>query len=270
MDDFVMPKIASVGLYSTLDSAKNTSVSLNHKNTFFEIVLPLEKGGIAYIDGESHAILENTVVCCKPGQVRQAETSFKHYYLHLMVGEGQLFDILTSLPVFIELESVVSVKEIFASLHYLFHTKNPEDTILIYSLVLKLIHTLSQFIPAQIVKRNSESYRNRVVELTIEHINANLSSDLSLQKMSDTFNFSPIYFHKMFKSATGKTLHDYIAERRIRKAIDLMLSTDRTLTQIAYECGFSSQSHFGYVFKKKMGVAPRTYAKSISEKSTLP
>ena len=110
---------------------------------------------------------------------------------------------------------------------------------------------------------------SRIIERTMEYIDANLSADLSLQTISDTFNFSPIYFHKLFKSSTGKTLHDYIAERRIEKAIDLMLSTKMTLTQIAYECGFSSQSHFGYVFKKKMGVSPRAYTKSLAPKTAV-
>ena len=72
--------------------------------------------------------------------------------------------------------------------------------------------------------------------------------------------------HKVFKASTGKTLHEYIEDRRIKKSINLLISTDMTLTEIAYECGFSSQSYFSYAFKRHTGLTPRDYAKNIFEK----
>ena len=58
-------------------------------------------------------------------------------------------------------------------------------------------------------------------------------------------------------------LREYVEDRRIRKAVNLLIETDLTLAEIAYECGFSSQSYFSYAFKKKMGLTPREYAKEI-------
>ena len=52
----------------------------------------------------------------------------------------------------------------------------------------------------------------------------------------------------------------------LHKAVELLISTEMTLTEIAYECGFSSQSYFSYVFKKRMKLAPRAYAKKIALK----
>ena len=76
-------------------------------------------------------------------------------------------------------------------------------------------------------------------------------------------SFSPIHFHNTFKRTVGKTLRDYIEEQRIKKATDLLLTTNYSFTQIAYECGFSSQSYFSYVFKRRMNLAPREYAKKM-------
>ena len=59
------------------------------------------------------------------------------------------------------------------------------------------------------------------------------------------------------------TLREYVEDRRIRKAVNLLVETDLTLSEIAYECGFSSQSYFSYAFKKKMNLTPREYAKEI-------
>lgn len=75
---------------------------------------------------------------------------------------------------------------------------------------------------------------------------------------------SPIHFHNCFKSAVGKTLHEYVEEQRIKVAVNLLLTTDLTLTQIAFQCGFSSQSYFSYVFKRKMQTTPRKYVEQLN------
>lgn len=62
------------------------------------------------------------------------------------------------------------------------------------------------------------------------------------------------------------TLREYVEEQRIKKAIHLLLTTDRSLTAVAYECGFSSQSYFSYVFKRKMKTTPRQYIDSLYQK----
>jgi AraC-like DNA-binding protein len=73
----------------------------------------------------------------------------------------------------------------------------------------------------------------------------------------------------------GKTAEEYkgvldelisTEEQRIKKAANMLLTTDYTLTKIAYECGFSSQSYFSYAFKRRMNVTPREYAKKVFNK----
>jgi AraC-like DNA-binding protein len=61
-------------------------------------------------------------------------------------------------------------------------------------------------------------------------------------------------------------LREFVEEQRLQKAINLLISTDMTLSEIAYECGFSSQSYFSSVFKQKMKITPREYAKKIQQK----
>ena len=78
-----------------------------------------------------------------------------------------------------------------------------------------------------------------------------------------TSNPSSITVYDYSRSSTGKTLRSYVKEQRIKKAIELLLSTEDTLTQIAYSCGFSSQSYFSNAFKKKMNCTPREYVKKM-------
>ena len=59
------------------------------------------------------------------------------------------------------------------------------------------------------------------------------------------------------------TLREFVEEQRIQKSMHLLVSTDLTLSEIAYECGFSSQAYFSYVFKQKMTLTPREYASKV-------
>ena len=58
-------------------------------------------------------------------------------------------------------------------------------------------------------------------------------------------------------------LREYVEEQRIKKAIHLLMSTEYSLTQIAFACGYSSQSYFSYVFKRRMKKTPREYIREL-------
>lgn len=258
---------AEVVLAGVYNGRKSREVSPNRKTVMFEIELPIDNGGVSYIDDENHQISENIVICAKPGQMRHTKFPFKCYYLHIIVNEGPLLDILNSLPNYIEISDTSEIKAIFVSLNEHYNNGGAEDEILMQSLILKLAYMLNS-IAAGLVRKNHRPKSNNceVIEKTVAYIKSNLSSDLSLQCLASEAKFSPIYFHKLFKKSTGKTLHEYVEDQRIKKAVDLLVSTDMTLSQIAYECGFSSQSYFNYIFKRKKGITPREYTKSVIER----
>ena len=263
MKSIILPEIVAIGIYNAQAVFKNRSVSPNRRTAMFELEIPMENGGMTYIDDTSHSILENTVICAKPGQTRHTRLPFRCYYVHIIVKEGRLFDILSSLPNYIELKDPNAVREIFVSLYESHNSTSLEADVLTQSLLLKLVYTLNKKVSAAKKTYLPKSSNRKVIEETVQYIKDNLSGDLSLTLLSERVNFSQIYFHKLFKASTGKNLREYIEEQRIKAAIELLTSTDKTLTQVAYECGFSSQSYFSYVFKRKMGVTPREYIKKL-------
>jgi len=266
MKNITLPNIVAVGIYNAQIVYKNKAVSPNRKTTMFEIELPVEDGGTSYINDSSHQICENTVICAKPGQTRHTRLPFKCYYVHIIVKEGRLFDILSSLPSYIELSDAGEVKAIFSALCESYNSGTAKEDILSQSLLLKLIYTLDKKVASSGSVYLPKSSNRRVIEETILYIKNNLAGDLSLKLLSERVSFSQIYFHKLFKASTGKNLREYIEEQRIKKAIELLTSSDKTLTEIAYECGFSSQSYFSYAFKRKTKLTPREYAKMIYSK----
>ena len=131
------------------------------------------------------------------------------------------------------------------------------------SLILELIHTLvndsTKFTLINRIKTNNY----KAIEQTLSYIQENLTADLSLETLANKAGFSPVHYHNVFKASTGRTLHEYVEEQRIKKAANLLVTTNYTLAEIAYECGFSSQSYFSFAFKRKMNKTPRKYAAVI-------
>lgn len=262
----ILPEIVAVGIYNSAVFVKNRSVTPNRKTTMFELELPIETGGISYIDSEQIAINTDTIICVKPGQIRHTRLPFKCYYIHMILESGELYDILVNTPNFLITERADDYRKIFEQLCEYEKSALQSDKIKLYSLILDLVHMLSRD-SRRHQTSIGEGYSNReVIEKVIRYIKGNLDSDLSLEKVSAYANLSTIHFHNCFKSSTGRTLHDYVEEKRIKRAMDLLLTTDMTLTEIAFACGFSSQSYFSFVFKRRMKMTPREYAKTINSR----
>ncbi|MGZ5566768.1 MAG: helix-turn-helix domain-containing protein [Limisphaerales bacterium] len=72
-------------------------------------------------------------------------------------------------------------------------------------------------------------------------------------------NTSTFHFCKMFKKATGLNFTDYVSRVRVEKAKNLLLNPNLRISEIAYEVGFQSLTHFNRVFKKITGQSPSHY-----------
>ena len=257
-------KIESVGIYNSKTVAQDGVATRNRITSMFEIELPITEGGISYIEAEHSRITTDMIICAKPGQARHTVFPFKCYYVHLMIPMGYLYDTLASLPDFLRISDATEYARIFTEIAEYYGTYTRRDEIKVESLLLELIHKLACDADGQ---SNISSYGNKshqMIERALEYIKANLSEDLSLERVAATVSHNPIYFHGVFKRALGKTLREYIEEQRIKRSIHLLMTTEMTLTEIAYECGFSSQSYFSYAFKRRMGTTPRRYAGLIS------
>lgn len=261
--DISLPEIVAVGIYNSKLAAKNKVITKNRKTTMFEIEIPIEEGGISYVNSEGMKIEPDMVICAKPGQTRHTKLPFRCCYIHMILKDGALYDLLMKLPVFLKTAKAEKYREIFSKLckYYDFALEN--DKIIMYSLVLELVYTLSGDSQKQLYRDKMKNNNYEIIEKVIKYIKENLSSDLSLEAIAKYASLSPIYFHNCFKASTGKTPHEYVEEQRIKKANNLLVTTDWTLTRISNECGFSSQSYFSYAFKRKMGMTPREYTKEV-------
>lgn len=81
----------------------------------------------------------------------------------------------------------------------------------------------------------------------------------TVKYFADKVFLSPNYFGDLIKKETGKTAQEYIQNKLIDTAKELIAGTNKTVSQIAYELGFQYSQHFNRIFKKNVGQTPREY-----------
>ena len=94
------------------------------------------------------------------------------------------------------------------------------------------------------------------LEKVLEYTNANYTLPLRIDEAAALAQMSPAYFSTFFKKNMGISFTDYVNKCRVVKVVELVESTDDTVTSIAFACGFNSMSNFYQAYKKFKGGSP--------------
>jgi AraC-like DNA-binding protein len=92
-----------------------------------------------------------------------------------------------------------------------------------------------------------------------QFIGENLAGKLSLGLVAKSVNAGRFYFSRIFKKATGLNFTEYVVRLRIERSKNLLLNPNLHVSEVAYEVGFQSLTHFNRVFKKISGRTPTSY-----------
>ena len=95
------------------------------------------------------------------------------------------------------------------------------------------------------------------------YIRRNKTGNVTLEQAAAVAKMSAKSFCRFFKANTGKTLVEYLHELRIGEACRLLLETDQSVSEIAFECGFNNLSNFNRRFRELKSVTPREYRRRI-------
>ena len=127
--------------------------------------------------------------------------------------------------------------------------------------VVKLLSIFAQHISmaSNQILIQRENAEPPVITRARQFIQENQTEDLSLGQVARAVNTSIFYFCKMFRKSTGLNFTDYMSRIRVEKAKNLLLNRNLRISEIAYEVGFQSLTHFNRVFKKIMGQSPSDY-----------
>ncbi|MEW6187085.1 MAG: GyrI-like domain-containing protein [Thermodesulfobacteriota bacterium] len=104
----------------------------------------------------------------------------------------------------------------------------------------------------------------------IDYIQDHYSEDLNLTGLAGIACFSKYHFHRLFRELTGETVTEFLRRIRLEKAaVKLILETDKDITEIALDCGFSSSQNFARSFKKYSGITPSSLRREFNWDSVI-
>jgi AraC family transcriptional regulator len=92
-----------------------------------------------------------------------------------------------------------------------------------------------------------------------DYIDAHLDRDIKLADLAGAIGMSQFHFCHMFKQSIGTSPYQYLLQQRIERAKQLLKQTDRSVTEIALDCGFNSHSHLSKQFRQLTGLTPKAY-----------
>lgn len=167
-----------------------------------------------------------------------------------------LIDALVGLPVR-HFKGASSMKKVLESVLDLLQRENTAlNRLIVYN---KLTNLLLTVIKCATAGKRRSVHAVRIVDVK-RYIEENLDVNLSIETLAARENLSESHFKGWFKKEMGITPMDYVARRRIEKAKQLLINEPSvSITQIAFDLGFSSSQYFATVFKQYTGIRPSEF-----------
>jgi len=142
-----------------------------------------------------------------------------------------------------------------------------------YRLALKarmydLLIILLRHVPMESMSTYEKSRRMGRLErldLVLQHVEQNYERVISLEEVAAVANFSVFHFTRFFRETTGMTFGQYVNQYRVAKAVDYLVNTSDTVTEIVFKSGFNSAKTFNRVFRQVKGCSPTRFKKESSE-----
>lgn len=130
------------------------------------------------------------------------------------------------------------------------------------AVISPLLYTMfcSCFAPTYNAEKSFE--KRDTISLSAEakaYIYNHLNSKITVKELSEIVHLSPSQFSKLFKEQTGFSPYDYVLLARLTKAKELLLETDRNVSEIALETGFQTDCNFTTFFTSSAGMSPSKF-----------
>ncbi|MBR3577129.1 MAG: helix-turn-helix transcriptional regulator, partial [Clostridia bacterium] len=96
---------------------------------------------------------------------------------------------------------------------------------------------------------------------SIAALTKSIDEDKSMEEIAASLGICERYFRKFFTERAGVSPAQFVTDMRLRRAKSMLACSDKSITDIAFACGFYDSSHLTRVFKKQEGITPKDYRK---------
>lgn len=250
-----------------------------HWHNALEIVIGENGHYIIEIEETKHEINRGDILLIPPGVVHTLRPQKGCNGFVYLLDISILSEIKSAAPIVSMLKNPIYITEndnpklhmsatsLLRKMQNEYFSDNSMRELLVYS------HLLTLF--AEIVNNHSDSDRelfhvrldkrkehNDKFNEILYYISLHYMEELTIDQISRRFGFSKFYFARLFKQYTQSTFCDYLTGQRIKAAEYLLSQPDMSITDIAFQTGFSSISTFDRVFRQRKNCSPSEYRKT--------
>lgn len=147
------------------------------------------------------------------------------------------------------------------------HVHQNEDIVNQYSMGLVFLYLMNHL--ENLSHNSSIDYKETIVQAVLEYINSDCKN-ANLTKIAEDTHQSMTVLSKLIKQKTGYKFQELLQRRRFQKAIYLLMETELTVEDIAFEVGYENQSYFYRQFQKRYGMTPAKYRKLHKKGNRIP
>ncbi len=220
-------------------------------------------GTFTYIKDGKHitARAGDTVIldCYKPHEY-YTNDSFESIWIHISGANSfELFEEVEKTDGnLIKCRDVNHVKKLLFRIYDSISGVNPPSEL---NISLDIYKIFAELLNPQSIKSKGESNYEDSIQDVKNYIAENLNEKLTVQRLANESHMSTSHFSRVFKQQTGFSPYDYVLITRLNKAKYLLQKTEMSVSSIAYETGFNSESNFICFFTDNEGISPGKFRK---------
>lgn len=279
---FFDKSVFPINIFKSDDVATVLHKVPKHYHSEMEIIYFKEGGVIYEVDRVPYRVKDETIILIPNNSIHSGIVFdfSKHknivYVFDFSILESPVHDFCSN-------KYILPIKNNEIKLPTIIGYDNPSFSLL--KNILLNIESLNQLktsayeleIKSQLMQFFSELYKNNLIKLSdtkkddksskknigkvFDFIHNNFDKDISRMQVIKILGVSESQFTRIFKNITGSTFSDYLNTYRIIKSAHLLIHSNLTVTEIAFECGFQELSYFIRVFNKNMKTSPNKYRK---------
>ncbi|MBP3376410.1 MAG: helix-turn-helix domain-containing protein [Clostridia bacterium] len=275
------------GIFCSEISAKDpmhTPSTSAHEHANIELIYSVDASIKLVIDKQSYTLSGGDLVIISPGEIHtQSILGSGLYYSikllpNILFSSDQTFSEYKFFNQFLSLNdkkrlylrdelSSTGISEIFNDVMREWAKKSSGYELMIRANILKIFTILARFNDKS-EKRKGGRLSNDAINTALSYISDNFAS-VTEQDVADHCGLSLAYFSTLFKNTVGVKFGEYLLQLKIGRAKTLLLTTDKSITYIAYETGFASSSHFIARFRELENTTPAKYRKKAQTEGSI-
>jgi AraC-like DNA-binding protein len=250
-----------------------------HWHHAVELVYPVENNYITTVNGQEYAMCEKDILFIAGGDTHSFHTrnnKGNRFFIQFDISTLDVFGQSHQLTPFLSMTKLISAKD-----DPLLHNELEKNIIglineyqhralgytlylnaRIFDILVLLSRNVYNNLDVEITtSKNKRFHILEKLNLAFQYIEEQYQNDISLKDVSFAAGFSEYHFSRIFKEMTGSHFLSYLNERRIKKAIKLLIAHNMSITEVALSSGFNSIATFNRTFKKLKGCTPVEYKK---------